>query len=383
MTEKRINKLVQSISAKQEQLNIFTMETIASTVNSKAIKEREDLKAIDKKFGDYLEIELALIIALLNSIAISDYAKAEKIYSDSNVPYVKFDKNKKVKDAVDKVIDKSTDNVRKMLSNPKFVIRDLKHPQVLKPLSIAETYKSVVSEASQPNVNMTRTLSQLADSGLREVIIDDNGRRYSRRLDISIEQDLLDDIKDVRQTIQNVVKKQTNADGIEISVHANSAPDHEPVQGHQFTNEEFDKMQNGEDFTDVDGVSYAGFERAIGEWNCRHITWSIIVGSTPQTYSNEELEKIKNKNQKGYTLPDGKHLSLYECSQRQRAYERKIKMLKEGQIVAKAAGDIELAKRYQSRINNTMDKYINFSRACNLAVYSERTNVDGYRPLKF
>ena len=356
MTEKRINKLVQSISAKQEQLNIFTMETIASTVNSKAIKEREDLKAIDKKFGDYLEIELALIIALLNSIAISDYAKAEKIYSDSNVPYVKFDKNKKVKDAVDKVIDKSTDNVRKMLSNPKFVIRDLKHPQVLKPLSIAETYKSVVSEASQPNVNMTRTLSQLADSGLREVIIDDNGRRYSRRLDISIEQDLLDDIKDVRQTIQNVVKKQTNADGIEISVHANSAPDHEPVQGHQFTNEEFDKMQNGEDFTDVDGVSYAGFERAIGEWNCRHITWSIIVGSTPQTYSNEELEKIKNKNQKGYTLPDGKHLSLYECSQRQRAYERKIKMLKEGQIVAKAAGDIELAKRYQSRINNTMDK---------------------------
>ena len=35
------------------------------------------------------------------------------------------------------------------------------------------------------------------------------------------------------------------SDGVEISAHAISAPDHLPVQGRQFSNEEFCKMQNG------------------------------------------------------------------------------------------------------------------------------------------
>ena len=35
------------------------------------------------------------------------------------------------------------------------------------------------------------------------------------------------------------------ADGVELSAHAICAPDHLAVQGRQFSNEEFDKMQIG------------------------------------------------------------------------------------------------------------------------------------------
>ena len=53
------------------------------------------------------------------------------------------------------------------------------------------------------------------------------------------------------------------SDGKEISVHNLSAPDHEPIQGHQFTNEEVDNMQTGKPFSDVDGISFAPIDRPI------------------------------------------------------------------------------------------------------------------------
>ena len=49
-------------------------------------------------------------------------------------------------------------------------------------------------------------------------------------------------------------------------------------QGHQFTNEEWEKLQNSEDFTDVNGQRFTGVERVIGMWNCRHVARSIFVG---------------------------------------------------------------------------------------------------------
>ena len=71
-----------------------------------------------------------------------------------------------------------------------------------------------------------------------------------------------------------------DADGKEITVHANPAQDHQFVQGHQFTNEEYEKLQGEDDvsFKDVQGRRYEHFDRHIGTLNCRHFTYSIIIG---------------------------------------------------------------------------------------------------------
>ena len=62
---------------------------------------------------------------------------------------------------------------------------------------------------------------------------------------------------------------EIGADGKELSAHANCALDHEPFQGHIFTNAEYEKLQTNNDFTDIDGNQFAGVNRIIGIWNCQ------------------------------------------------------------------------------------------------------------------
>ena len=181
--------------------------------------------------------------------------------------------------------------------------------------------------------------------------------------------------------MQNIVGEEFGANGIELSVHMNPAPDHAEAQGHQFTNKEFDKMQHGENFKDTKGREYQGFDRAIGTLNCRHFAISIKVGYANQNYSDEELADILKKNEEGYTFPNGKHLTMYECTQYQRQLETKIRYAKDGQITAKASGDMDLAKEYQAKVDRYTKEYMEFSRACGLTPKTQKFAVEGYRKI--
>ena len=122
---------------------------------------------------------------------------------------------------------------------------------------------------------------------------------YHRRLDSAVRQNIIDGVNQINQNASLAMGEMLGFDAVELSAHANSAPDHEPVQGRVFLLKEFEKMQNGEDFTDVDGNRYVGFPRAIGEWNCMHIAMSF-QRSTPYAGT------VKNSSNSGNrTTPKG------------------------------------------------------------------------------
>ena len=91
------------------------------------------------------------------------------------------------------------------------------------------------------------------------------------------------------------------------------------------------------------------------------------------------LVKIIADNEKGYTLPNGKHLTLYECTQKQRQFETNIRYAKEGQMAAQEAGNLPLAKSYQAKINDLTSQYHQFSNACGLASKPVKMRVPGYK----
>ena len=169
-----------------------------------------------------------------------------------------------------------------------------------------------------------------------------------------------------------MVGKQFGADGKEITVHLNSAPDHEPIQGHQFTNKEYAKLQNDEPFEDVNGNKFGAIRRAIGMWNCRHFTYSIIVGLSKPVYSQEQLDEMIRKNHTGITLPNGKHLTLYECSQYQRRLETKIRECKDGIRMAKELGNAKLKQKYDNKLSEYLKKYQAFSKRSGLRMKTNR-----------
>ena len=160
-----------------------------------------------------------------------------------------------------------------------------------------------------------------------------------------------------------------------------SAPDHEPVQGRVFLKAEFEKMQNGSDFQDIDGNSYEGFMRPIGEWNCKHFAMSFSTKYSKRKFTDEQLEQFAEANEKGCEI-DGKHYTKFGASQLMRRIETQVRREKDVANAAKAAGDDVLRKQCQVRINQLMQKYNKVAATANLKPHRERTMVEGFRAVK-
>ena len=190
---------------------------------------------------------------------------------------------------------------------------------------------------------------------------------------------VLEGIRAINQLIEDEHGKRIKADGKELSAHVNCALDHEPFQGHIFTNEEFEKLQNSEDFTDINNQSFLGVDRVIGQYNCRHIARSVIIGVSKPRFSQEQLQRMIENNHKGYTLPNGKHITMYECTKIQRKIETKIRYAKEEQMTLREMGDIEGARVARVKVVKYTKELEKFSKDCKLKVQKDRLTVPGYR----
>ena len=227
-------------------------------------------------------------------------------------------------------------------------------------------------------VAMRKTLKQLTNSGIRRMTWESG---YTQRLDTVVRRNILEGIRSINQLIEDENGKKINADGKEISAHMNCALDHEPFQGHIFTNQEFDNLQNNLNFTDINNESFSAVERVIGEYNCRHIAYSVIIGVSKPRYSLDKLHQMIENNHRGYTLPNGQHKTLYECSQVQRQLETKIRQAKEEQMTMQAAGNINAARLARKRVLNYTNQLRTFSKNCGLPVSRDRFSVPGYRAI--
>ena len=325
---------------------------------------------------------------MIKDVARLGYLDVRPFYDYRMLSYIPFEKNESLQRVITSIVNQTGKEYINLSRSDAtgFMIRDMKHPGRLKFQSIKDTYNSVIDEAVQAssqgivdyNTAMRRTMQQLVDSGVRKMYWDSG---YTQRLDTAVRRNIMDGIRAINQGVQDETGRQFGADGKEITVHANSAPDHEPIQGHQFTNEQYDRLQNQQSFIDTYGTKFAPIERAIGTLNCRHFTYSIIIGYSKPNYSLKELEKMKEDNQKGYTTPDGKHMTMYDCTQKQREMETLIRKNKDGQIAARESGDIDLARKYQTKVDAYTKRYKDFSNACGLSPKMSKCRVSGYKKI--
>ena len=401
LSENSINYLIQPIIDRQESINTFVLNTIASRVGEIGKISPEDLRRLkllvifgadiremNSTLADMSKLQVRDIKGLIKDVAIETHTDAKPLYDYRHKSFVPYDKNIKLQRIVTS-IGNQTAQTYTNLSNSKatgFLIRDLKHPGQLKFQSINDTYQTIMDEAIQSvksgvdyRVAMRQALKQLADSGIRRLYWDSG---YTQRLDTAVRRNLLDAVRQIDQGVEDLIGKETGATGKELSAHINSAPDHEPFQGHQFTNKQYARLQSNEDFEDIQGRHFSGVERIIGQWNCRHVARSIIVGVTKPKYTTEQLDKMIEDNAKGYTTPDGKHMTMYECTQMQRQLETKIRYAKDEQMALQAANDIIGARAARKKVVDLLAEYKKFSADCGLRPQLDRARVIGYRAIK-
>jgi hypothetical protein len=227
---------------------------------------------------------------------------------------------------------------------------------------------------------MYSTIKELGSSGLKTV---DYANGRSVRLDSSVRQHMKGALRNLHNETQAIFGEEFGSDGVEISVHINPAPDHAEVQGRQFSKEEFAKFQNDQDAVDYTGKVFESEHdghdrRSISEYNCYHYTFDIVLGVSKPEYSEEELQKIIDDNNKGFEL-DGEHYTNYEGTQLQRKLETEIRKQKDIQIMAKASGNKELVQESQQKITQLTRKYKQLSDVSGLPTKMERMRVSSYK----
>lgn len=252
--------------------------------------------------------------------------------------------------------------------------------------AIDDAVQAVTMGAGDYNSVIRETVKRIGREGLQVeydstyIAADGQLKHRRRRLDSAVRQNVLDGIRQVQQKAQELIGEEIGADGVDITAHPNSAPDHEPVQGRRFDLENFRKMQNGQDFEDVDGNRYKGFERPITQWRCRHLIFYILLGVTRRMYTDEQLESWQQKNEKGCVI-DGKHYTTYEATQLMRNLETEIRKQKDTAVLAKASGDDILRRECQSNINELTKKYNSVAEATGLRKQMQKTRVEGFTPI--
>lgn len=398
LSEDAIENLVQPIIDRQEQINIYVIDKIAkrvrdvgnlrpSDINKMKILASmgADIQEMNKEIARLSNKQIIDIKRAIKVVAVESYKDAKPFYNYRHKSYIPFSKNAKLQKIVNAVGNRTAKSYVN-LSNSKatgFLISDSKNPQHLKFKTIDKTYQQVIDkaiQAAQSGVVDTRTainnaVKELLNSGVRRMYWDSG---YTQRLDTAVRRNVLEGIRAINQEIQDETGRQFKADGKELSAHPNSAPDHEPFQGHIFTNKEWDKLQSSEDFTDIDGNHFAGLQRVIGMWNCYHVAYSIIIGAKPRRYTQEQLNKLISDNKQGSTLEDGKHLSMYECTQMQRKLETRIRYAKEEQIVMRTLNNKEGARLARAKVVQLTNEYQIFSKNCGLPIKKDRISIPNY-----
>ena len=251
--------------------------------------------------------------------------------------------------------------------------------------AIDDAVQAVTMGAGDYNSVIRETVKRIGRAGIQVeyestyLAADGQLKHHKRRLDSAVRQNVLDGIRQVQQKAQELIGEEIGADGVDISAHPNSAPDHEPVQGRRFDLVNFQKMQAAQSFEDVDGHHYVGFERPITQWRCRHLVFYILLGVTRRMYTEEQLKSWETENQKGCVI-DGKEYTNYQATQLMRRIETEIRRQKDTAVLAKESGDDILRRECQSNINQLTKKYNQVAEEAGLRKQMQRTRVEGFKP---
>lgn len=328
--------------------------------------------------------------AILERVAKENINFADVYYKSRGLETPLYSENKALQRLVSSVYNISGAEFKNIAKSTGFrLIGDNGEPLLL---DIDKTYKEVIDRCvvaiSQGKEtyqqSMRNTLKQLSSSGVRKIEYESG---YSRRLDTSIRMNILDSMRQVSNESQQLFGKEFDSDGVEVSVHEMPAPDHELVQGRQFSNEEFENFQNDKKAVDYTGMvfepEFKGHDRrSISEYNCYHYIFSIVLGVSKPQYSNKQLQEIIDNKNKTFEF-DGKTYNMYEGTQLQRRIETAIREAKDTQILARASEDNELVLQSQTRITQLTTKY---KQLCNISglpnKLSTRASVSGYKRTK-
>ena len=374
LSETYLNSLPDPIAKNMEALNQYVVERICKRIQkigkltvqdaSKLYSAIEfagaDLQAIQKELERITGLNAKALEAMFEDVAAENVDFANTYYKARGMETLKdYTENAALRSFVEAAKRTAADGVTNLSSTTMIGFKSGKRVLPLREYYI-QTIDKAITFAQSGTVDyytaMRSTVKEMANSGLRRVTFDSG---YSRRLDSQVRMNLLDGVRQLNMAMLEQTGKEFGADGVEISAHALCAPDHQHIQGKQYSLAEFERLNRS-------------LERPIGELNCHHFTTPIVLGVSKPVYSASELREI-NKRSNAKVSYGGNTYTRYEASQRQRQLETAIRYAKDERDACVATGDKLGATQARKKSAALTAEYKRFSDAAGLTKRMERT----------
>lgn len=227
--------------------------------------------------------------------------------------------------------------------------------------SMDYAFEQVFTGAADYNTAIRRATANLAKYGVRAI---DYESGVHTSMEAAVRRNIMGGLGLMQEQISQYNHDTLGADGWEISAHANSAPDHEPIQGKQYSDAAYQELNDS-------------LVRRIGTLNCGHAAFPIILGVSNPQYTEEQLKAFQQDNQDGI-IYQGKHYTGYEATQMQRKLERAIRSQKRRILIDEETGDKDKLLTDQIKLTRLNDEYRRFSETTGLRTEVERAQVAGF-----
>ena len=285
MTQPCIDELIKDISRRVQKAGAITDTAEYQIYRAQALGEGK--KAIEQAVSKQIGISEEVIASLF------EYVADKSLSPDENGSL------KRMTEAYTRMTQSKTRELLRDLwaDTPEGKVQPL---QTAYARAMDFAFRQVATGTLDLNTAIRRAVTPLAKRGLR-TIEQKSGRSVG--IEYACRRYIMDQLGQLDDEIQRADHDALGCDGWEISAHAACAPDHEPIQGRQYGDAEFEKLNNS-------------LQRRIGHLNCGHTANPIILGVNAPQYTEAQLQKFKDDNERGVVY-NGYRYTLYEAGQEQ------------------------------------------------------------------
>lgn len=322
---------------------------------------------IEKMLKEVLEASYPEMFELYDQVIDWEYVRNKDIYEQINAKYIPYEENGQLQQITNALIQQTDADLQNITQSLGFYLDYGGGKPVLTPL--AEVYQKyldaacmdIVSGAFDYNSVVRRVVSQLTNSGLRQI---DYASGRANRVDVAARRAVMTGITQLTGKISDMNAEKLGTKYYEVAWHAGARPTHQVWQG---------KVWNKEQLVTVCGL---GTVTGLEGVNCYHERYPFIPGISERNWTDKWLEE-QNRKENEQKEFKGKKYTLYEAKQRQRQMETAMRAQREKVQLLKAGNadpdDVMLARaKYQGQLN----EYSRFSRKMGLKEERERIYYD-------
>ena len=327
---------------------------------------------IEQAVADYTKKSAAEVQELFHEAAqVSDVFYSE-MYTQSGKPFVPVEDNPYMQQLISSVVEQTQNELVNLTRSMGFAVRQPDGSTTFKPA--AKAYQSALDLAQMQVATGTfdyttairNSVKALADGGLQFV---DYASGHRNRADVAARRAILTGLSQMTGKVAARNAEELETDIVEVTAHAGARPDHAEWQGRRYS-----LSGKSKEYRSLEEATGYGTGDGLKGWNCRHDFYPVIPGISPPAYTEEQLANIDPPS----IEYNGKTLTYYECTQKQRVMETAMRKTKREIIAAKASGDDDMFTAKSIRLRRQKEEYAKFSDKAGLLTQNERTQVYGF-----